>query len=110
MRTPDYPSGDGGSTPTPSLQFVELEKRKATDLVETHHYLKRACPVSWAWGIKVGDKILGVLTIGKPCSWSVICGVVRETLVDMKKSSSRSKDVFELNRLWVDDSLPKNTE
>ena len=50
------------------------------------------------------------MTVGKLCSWSATCGVVGEKYVDMKKPFARSKDVFELNRLWVDDRLPRNTE
>jgi len=51
-----------------------------------------------------------VLTVGKPCSWSVTCGVVGEKYGDMKNPAARSKNVYELNRLWVSDSLPRNTE
>ena len=103
-------SSDGGSIPTPSLHFLEIEKRKATALIIEHHYLHCKCPISWAWGIEVGGKILGVLTVGKPCSWSATCGVVGEKYADMQDPAARSKNVYELNRLWVCDSLPRNTE
>jgi len=101
---------DGGSIPTPSLHFVEIDKRNATELIIEHHYLHRKCPISFCWCIEVEGKLLGVLTIGKPCSWSATCGVVGEKYVDMSDPLARSKDVFELNRLWVHDCLPYNTE
>lgn len=105
------PPQGGGLIPTPPLHFIPLPKQEATQLVIEHHYLHRKCPISWAWGIEVGDKILGVLTIGKPCSWSATCGLVGETLQQMQEDpTARSRDVFELNRLWLHDSLPRNSE
>jgi len=79
-------------------------------LVIEHHYLHRKCPISFCWGIAVEGKILGVLTVGKPCSWSATCGVVGEKYADMGDPAARSKDVFELNRLWAHDCLPRCTE
>ena len=110
VERPANPQEDGGSIPTPSLHFVELEKRQATALVIEHHYLHRKCPISFCWGIAVEGKILGVLTVGKPCSWSATCGVVGEKYADMGDPAARSKDVFELNRLWAHDCLPRCTE
>ena len=49
--------------------------------------------------------------MGKPVSWSVMCSLVGETPEIMKTSeSARSRDVYELNRLWISDGLPKNIE
>ena len=113
-------SHGGGSTPSPSLQFVPLLRRHAADLIVTHHYKHRPAPISWAWGIEIEDKILGVLTIGKPVAWSTCAGLVGEAkqaqdgegYISSGKPCDRGRqwDVFELNRLWVDDSLPANTE
>jgi hypothetical protein len=66
--------------------------------------------MSWAFGISVDDKIVGVLTVGKPCSWSATCGVIGEKYADLRNPASRSKDVYELNRLWLSDALPPNME
>lgn len=101
---------EGGSIPTPPLHFIPIEKHKAIEMVIEHHYLHRKCPISFCWGIEVEGKILGVLSIGKPCSWSATCGVIGEKYADMSNPAARSRDVFELNRLWVHDSLPRNTE
>lgn len=91
--------------------FVPIDKHAATDMVVTHHYAHRKCPISWAWGVREGDKLVGVLTVGKPVSWSVMCSLVGETPEIMKTDEhSRARDVYELNRLWCADGLPKNIE
>jgi len=72
-----------------------------------NHYKHRPAPISWAWAIHNNDQILGVLTVGKPVAWSTCAGLVGEK---KNPTGGRQKDVYELNRLWIDDSLPKNTE
>jgi hypothetical protein len=39
-------------------------------------------------------------------SWSVRCGIVGETHEQMTEPGARSEDVYELNRIWLADSLP----
>jgi hypothetical protein len=91
--------------------FETIDKHIATDMVITHHYAHRKCPISWAWGIRTQGRHVGVLTIGKPVSWSVMCSLVGETPEEMKTNPiARSRDVYELNRLWVSDECPKNLE
>lgn len=104
------PTVDGGSIPTPSLHFIEISPRDATELVIEHHYAHRQAPITWAWGIEVAGRIQGVLTIGKPCTWSTKVGIVGETEPDLENPKARCHDVFELNRLWAHDDLPRNTE
>lgn len=54
---------------------------------------------------------MGVMTVGKPVSWSVMCSLVGETSEEMKTNpAARSRDVYELNRLWLSDECPKNLE
>lgn len=95
---------------TSNPNFVQIEKREAVELVIEKHYLHRKCPISYAWGIKIGEETKGVLTIGKPASWSTSCGLVGENKLQMKNPAARTHDVYELNRLWLDDSLPRNSE
>jgi hypothetical protein len=170
-NAPEVLSGDGGSTQAPSLQFSDLKFRPipgtvAVPVVVEKHYAHAPCQVKWAWGIYHQDDLMGVLTIGKPPSWSSYCGVIGQPLKSMymsgcckapvepgskvipaskelprgrkarwwtctacsgeipagkdAKSSqkglllmdpkARSNDVYELNRLWLDDKLPRNTE
>lgn len=99
--------GGGGSTPTFPLQFVSIPKAQATELIIAHHYLHRKCPISWSFGIEVNGQILGVLTVGKPM-WSVACGVVGEKKVDLECPDARWRHVYELNRLWIADSVTEH--
>jgi hypothetical protein len=96
--------------PSSPLHFVKIDARTATALVkEHHHYLHRQCPISFAWGIEDADKrIVGVLTIGKLMSWSVRCGLVGEHHEQMNEPGARSKDVYELNRLWIADEVTED--
>lgn len=100
----------GGSTPTPSLHFLEISEQKAKTLVIEHHYMHRRCPITRAWGIEQNGKIVGVLTIGVPVSFSARCDVVGENKNQKILRTARQHDVYELNRLWVSDTLPRNTE
>lgn len=81
--------------------FARIDERLARLAVIEKHYLHRPCPISWAWGIVVDEKLKGVLTVGRPCSRTVCEGVC---------GKERSADVYELNRLWLHESLPFNSE
>jgi hypothetical protein len=88
------------------LKFMALDYRTAAALVVEHHYLHRKCPVSWAWGIRTDEGILGVMTVGKPVTWSSGASLVGETKAHKDIEGARSRDVYELNRLWLSDKLP----
>ena len=64
------------------------------------HYAKRLCSISFAFGLFEGLQLIGVCTFGKPASPSLCMGVC---------GSKNSKFVYELNRLCVNDGLPKNS-
>ncbi len=81
--------------------FARIDERLARLAIIEKHYLHRPCPISWAFGIIVDEKLRGVLTIGRPCSRTVCEGVC---------GPNRAADVFELNRLWLHESLPSNSE
>lgn len=81
--------------------FARIDERLARLAVIEKHYLHRPCPISWAWGIVVDEKLKGVLTVGRPCSRTVCEGAC---------GKERSADVYELNRLWLHESLPCNSE
>lgn len=74
----------------------------AMEVVVANHYLHRKAPVSCAFGMfdSVGQ-VVGVITYGVPASSTLLKGVCGE---------DEAKNVYELNRLWVDDSVPKNGE
>lgn len=83
-----------------SLEVRRIDPRTATELVVARHYLHRRPPISYAFGLYRDDELLGVVTYGTPASRH------------LQKSACPGEPgrVLELNRLWVDDVLPRNTE
>jgi len=63
------------------------------------HYAKRIPSISFCFGL-YSDKLEGVCSFGKPASPSLCVGVCGE---------DNSQKVYELNRLVVNEGLPKNT-
>lgn len=93
---------DGGEVNNdmqPALISV-LDSRTAGQLVVAKHYLHRRPPISHAFGIHVRGKLMGVVTYGTPASRHLQMGAC----------PTRPGNVIELNRLWLDDELPKNSE
>lgn len=83
------------------ITFREITRAEAKPYIEGRHYLHRMPPVSYAYGAYLGERLIGVLTIGKPPSNSLCSGVCGEEL---------SPKVYELNRLYTVDESPPNTE
>lgn len=78
----------------------EIEKKASHDFILNKHYAQRLPSISWCFGLFINDSLEGVLTIGKPASNSLcdgVCGVEYKAFV------------YELNRLIVNEGLPKNT-
>lgn len=82
------------------LTVTRCSARLASDLVIEHHYLHRAPPVSAAFALLDGAVPVGAVTFGTPPSRH------------LQKSACPSDPslVVELNRLWVADDQPRNTE
>lgn len=74
----------------------------AQEIVITKHYLHRKAPCSFAFGLfdKFGQ-IVGVVIYGVPASSTLLKGIC---------GPEQASNVYELTRLWVDDSVPKNGE
>ena len=74
----------------------------AQEVVVAKHYLHRKAPCSFAFGMfDMFGQIVGVVIYGVPPATTLrkgICGPEHEL------------NVYELTRLWVDDSVPKNGE
>ena len=83
------------------ITFKEITRDEAKPLLLNFHYLKRMPPLSIAYGAFYKDKLIGVLTFGKPPSNSLCKGIAGEEF---------SNKVYELNRLYTIDESPKNTE
>jgi len=82
------------------LRVERLKKDLARDLAIDKHYLHRAPPISHSFGLLQEDEIVGLLTIGKPAPHSVC----------QSACPQYPCLVYEFNRLWVSDRMPRNTE
>lgn len=80
----------------------EISYKLAMETVIEKHYLHRKCPCSHAFGLfNPNGELKGVITFGVSCSSTLLKGICGE---------EESKNVYELNRLWVSDDVPKNGE
>lgn len=77
-----------------------ITAKRAAEMVVEHHYLHRRPPISHAYGLFNHGEMVGVVTYGTPASRH------------LQKSACPTDPsaVIELNRLWVSDEMPKNTE
>ena len=82
------------------MRVSAITSRIARQCAVENHYLHRAPPVSFCFGLHDGGELVGVVTFGVPPS--------RHALVSACRESPES--VIELNRLWVHDRMPRNTE
>ena len=79
-----------------------IDKSMAADIVVERHYLHRKPPMKYAFGLFDGHgALVGVVTFGIPPSHTLLKGICGE---------GEWKSVLELNRLWVDDCVPRNGE
>lgn len=82
--------------------IAELPYKVAMDVVIANHYMHRRCPCSHAYGlISPSGEIKGIVTYGVPCSSTLLKGICGE---------DEMHNVYELNRLWVADDMPANSE
>lgn len=77
-----------------------ISKSDAARIVIERHYLHRRPPMSFAFGLFCESELCGVATFGVPASRHMVIGAC----------SAAPEKVLELNRLWVDDAAPRNTE
>jgi hypothetical protein len=82
------------------LAVGPIDQKEASRLVVLRHYLHRRPPISHAYGLFLDGDLCGVCTFGVPPSRHL----------QMSACPTRPSSVIELNRLWVDDTLGRNTE
>ncbi|MFZ2252671.1 MAG: hypothetical protein WAW13_00685 [Minisyncoccia bacterium] len=82
------------------MRFGRLHHGTAAAVVSARHYLKRSPSISHAFGLWLGGNLRGVITFGFPASHHLMVSACPES----------PGSVLELNRLWCDDELPRNTE
>jgi hypothetical protein len=81
-------------------KVMSIKKAETYEWLLKKHYAHRLPPISYAFGLYNQEKILiGVCTFGVPASPKL-----KESCGD-----EWSKKFFELNRLCIDEGLPKNT-
>ncbi len=83
------------------MRVTAISRREAVAIVVAHHYMHRKPPVSFAFGLidEFGDT-KGCVTFGTPASHHMLVGACK----------AAPENVIELNRLWVHDDMPRNTE
>lgn len=86
-----------------NYHIERIDYQTAMDAVIKNHYLHRKCPCSHAFGLfeTETNRLAGVITYGVSCSSTLLKGICGE---------DEMHNVYELNRLWVSDDVPKNGE
>ena len=78
-----------------------IDHATALDVIVREHYLHRKAPCSVAFGLFCGDELKGVICYGTPSSAPLRSGIA---------GPQHARNVVELTRLWVCDSVPRNGE
>lgn len=87
-----------------NLYYIEqIDNSIAIKVVIEHHYLHRRPPAIISYGLfeRASKKLVGVIIYGNPTSPSAV------TSLFIKPENI---NVYELNRLWIQDNTPKNSE
>ena len=82
------------------VKVTPISARDAAAVVIEHHYLHRRPPISHAFGLFDETRLAGVVTYGVPASRHL----------QISACPTAPNLVLELNRLWVEDAQPRNTE
>lgn len=80
-----------------TVEHIEYDKCK--DWLLYKHYAKRIPSISYSYGLYDDKELVGICTYGKPSSNTLRIGVC---------GKEYSEYVYELNRLIVNDNMPKN--
>lgn len=72
----------------------------AGEIAKNEHYLHRKPQITHAFGLVRDMNVVGIITFGPPASRHVQIGAYRDD----------PNVVIELNRMWVHDDMPRNTE
>ena len=83
------------------FEIRSIPHKDAIDLIVRRHYLHRACPCSFSFGLFKGYTLYGVIIYGTPSSAPLRRGICGDDEKD---------NVIELTRLWISDQAGKNTE
>lgn len=87
-----------------SNQFYikEIERNKANKIIIENHYSKKVYNATYInLGIYINNELIGILQYGYAMNPASCGSVVKGTQID---------EYLELNRMWLDDKAPKNSE
>lgn len=82
------------------MEVKRIDAKETHEFILKKHYAQRLPSISIAFGLFIEGDLEGILTIGKPASNSLCEGVC---------GKEYKQYVYELNRLCVNEGLPKNT-
>lgn len=82
------------------MEVIKIKNYECKDWLLNKHYAKRMCSISFAYGLYIDKLLCGVVTFGMPPS---------STLAESICGKDYKGYVLELNRLVVNEGLPKNT-
>lgn len=82
------------------MRVTAIPAQTARAVAEREHYMHRKPMTQYAFGLHDGTELRGVVTFGTPASRHL----------QLSACPADPSSVIELNRLWVDDCMPPNTE
>jgi|TARA_R100000951_G_scaffold67542_1_gene56982 hypothetical protein len=82
-----------------SLNVRPITRQAALPIIVDRHYMGRVPPISRAFGLFNGEKMIGIVTYGVSGSTTLRRGVCGD---------EQASNVYELTRLWTEDDAPKN--
>lgn len=82
------------------MRVLQIKPEETYEWILKKHYAKRLPSISWAFGLFAEGILCGILTIGKPASYT-LC----ENLIGIENKNI----VYELNRLVINEGMPKNS-
>jgi hypothetical protein len=82
-------------------RIKKITNEEGRKIVLEKHYLHRARPASYAFGLFDGEKMIGVILYSVPASPNLCAGICGE---------EERHNVMELSRLWIEDESMKNAE
>lgn len=82
------------------IKIQRIPSKDTHDFILNKHYAKRLPSISFAFGLFYKNKLSGVCSYGKPASRTLCIGLLGKQF---------EPHVYELNRLIVNEGLPKNT-
>lgn len=82
------------------LEVKQIPSNQTYDWLLNKHYAKRIPSITYAFGLFIDKKLVGVCTFGSPPSNALCRGICGDGYADI---------VFELNRLCIEEPMPPNT-